>query len=562
MSNRKDDLSVKYSWLVLCAAMVVHVALALPQAMLRRDIRHDEAITLTVATGHQAEYVDAIARETPPHLAWAPAKDWQRFLSMPADHPPELGVIARDLAHRDIHPPLYFWLLSLVARTFGTTLAVGLGLNVLLDCLTILATYVLGKRALRSERAAILAACLWAISPGPLEASLEMRQYALLGLLVPALAAIATYAFDSKSRFGPLHVGTVTILCALGILTHYHFLLLVSAIVLVGIVSLGEKYIARMQKRPVFDALARLLPFDASGVSPGARRNALAFALSSMVGLILGLAVHPFVSEIMRRQGIQAQSFKWQDIPVRIGGVMVGMGRFFVWSVPLIVVWMVVLVLAIVFAIRAPKGTLTNYMQTFDPQMRRLSLWLVLSFGAQAALFLAFRSPAGAMRAKYLALNYSLFACVLAGLLTHPSMPRHALRILAGVMCVSSIVALGTEVRRAWQIDASMPVVVSAPRIIVDTVARGSLPVALWNVPRDTLVFAATQNEILARREQVFWDLEPGTLVVVDRERGTQNGLTTMLEALSKRYRIEESRPAVFGDRIVYTIQERTPIEP
>lgn len=554
------------AWLALIAVIVVHTALALPQAMVRRDIRHDEAITLLTITGHAAQYQQITTTETPPHLVWASARDWQRLLVMPADRPPELGVISQDLAQNDIHPPLYFWLFSFVARMFGASLAVGLGMNVMLDGLTILVTYFLAKRIIRSERGAILAAFLWAISPGPIEASLEMRPYALFGLLVPTFVLLAAQVFNSNSRFRILWACALTILCAVGMLTHYYFLLLVLAFFVVVVLSFSGKYAERMQKRPLFAPLGNIVSFvapaDTSPIAPEARRSAVVFVMSSILGVVLGIAAFPHVFEILQRQGSQVQPFKWMDVPVRIGGVLVGMGRFFVWGVPFTVVWMVVLIVAFFFALRARKGLMASASSSLAMPMRRISLGLFLSFGAQVALFLAFRSPAGAMRAKYLVLDYSLFACVVAGVLVYIVKSRRVERIVAGMMFVSSILALGAEIQRRWQMDASMPVVVSARRIVFESIARGSLPVAMWSVPPDKPVFAANHSEILARRDHLFLNLEPGTLIVVDPARGTAQGRAIMLEAVSKQYRIEESRPAVFGERIVYTLRERTTTQP
>ncbi|MDI1447453.1 glycosyltransferase family 39 protein [Polyangium sp. 6x1] len=516
--------------LVLLAAIVMHAALFLPPALRRRDILHDEAITLLVITGHQAAYDRTIRGDAPPHHAWAPAGEWKRLLTLEPDRPPTLGQIGAELGALDIHPPAYFWLGSLVARAFGATVGVVLGLNLFLDTLTLVALFFLAKWLSRDARVGAVAASLWALSPGPLEASLEMRQYALLGLVMTVFALLASMSLDAASPRRPAVVALLLVMVSgIGVATHYHFVLALGAGLVVAAVSLGRK-------------------------EP---RRALLFASSLTIGATLGLLAHPHVFEVLKRQGEQAQRFAPLDIPVRIGGVFVGMGRFFVWSVPLVVAWMITLVVALVLAIRAPKGSLVAILRPFEPRVLRALALLGLTFGGQVALFLAFRSPAGAMRAKYLALDYPLFACVLAWALLRPTLHRRVQQAVVAVVVVSSTVLVVDELWRAREVEASMSTVTPARRMVLDSVARGSLPLALWNVPAEMPVFAASPADLVAHASDVAAAFEPGTLLVLDPRPEAAERRATLLRLVPACCRAEELHPAVFRGRATYQIVPR-----
>lgn len=515
------------TWLMLCIAFVIHVALALPTTLSRRELHHDDAITLLAITGHQMEYYARIGAKAPPYGVWATAGDWQQFVQLEPSRPPELPRIAEDLAQADIHPPLYFWLFSGVAQRFGATIATGLGLNLVLDLFTILSVFLLGKKVFRDDRKALLGAWLWALSPGPLEAMFEMRQYALLALLTTMFGYFVARKLDTDTRSGFLDALATTILCALGMLTHYHFLLVVCAALALVTVEFGRKNI----------------------------RSISIFALPTLLGTALGLLAHPYVLVILRRQGTQTVPFTWPEFAFRLGGVLVGMGRFLVWSIPMIVLWMIVLVVGIVFALRAPKGTLARVLGSVEGPVRRVLICLGLTFLMQVALFLAFRSPAGAMRAKYLVIDYPFVACGLAWFLTRPATPARIARIIPAVMLMSSLIATVTELVQAKKVADSIHVTNSARRMVLDTVARGSLPVALWNIRPDMPVFAANQDVVAAQADTFKRSLEPGTLLIVDAERGNAKMRAEFQHALAEHFQLREMHMGVFGNRIVYEIQ-------
>jgi uncharacterized membrane protein len=512
-------------WVVLLLAVAVHGILHLPAALLRREIRHDEAITLLAATGHQGEYDATVVTGSPPHGAWAPAGAWKRMLAPEPEKPADPGTIAQDLAALDLHPPLYFWLLAPVVRGFGAGLGPGLGLNLALDVITVLAVFFLTRRLVRDERVAALAALLWSVSPGPLEAALEMRQYSLLGLLAALWALAVARTADGQTRFGALSALALASLAALGMLTHYHFALLIGGGQLVVLYALFRTN----------------------------RQRALLAALATATGACLGLAAHPNFIAIVARQGAWAERFAFADLGARVYKVLVATGNFFVWGVPFQIAWVVAFVVAAALALRG-RIALGELRSSAPAGVVRAWILLALVFGAQVALFMLFRSPSGAMRSKYMTTVYPWMAALVAWAISRPAPPRRAVWAVFAVTAVSALVLCGHEVVNGRFVTASLPVVTSARRLVIDTAARGSLPLTLWNVPDDTPVFAASQRELLEHPERWQNELMPGTIVVIDPSHGSPAGREALVRLLAERLDPVEIHADAWRKRVVFKL--------
>ncbi|MCC6178592.1 MAG: glycosyltransferase family 39 protein [Chloroflexi bacterium] len=147
-----------------------------------------------------------------------------------------------EAAAADIHPPLYYWLLSLWVVPFGNGEAALRGFSVLCGTLTLWTVWRLGLRlGDRSDTtwagpcSGLLAALLLAISPLAVQYSQEVRMYALAGLLSAAStwAAIALLARRSAGerdlRRQALLAGGYGLVAAALLYTHYYGALVVVA---------------------------------------------------------------------------------------------------------------------------------------------------------------------------------------------------------------------------------------------------------------------------------------------------------------------------------------------
>lgn len=184
----------------------------------------------------------------------------------------DLASITRDSA-RDIHPPLYYWLLGGWARVFGTDEAAVRSLSAFLGVVLVALTYALG-RLLAGRWIGLAAAFLAAINPFQIYYAQEARMYMLLaGLAAGAMLSLAGLVNGSgKTRAALLAYGALVSLEAAGLYTHYSFVFVVSALNLAYLLWL---------------ALARRM--DTPGKAPWPLRRLALWLLSQVAVLVLYL---------------------------------------------------------------------------------------------------------------------------------------------------------------------------------------------------------------------------------------------------------------------------------
>ncbi|MDR7520994.1 MAG: glycosyltransferase family 39 protein [Armatimonadota bacterium] len=120
----------------------------------------------------------------------------------------------------DVHPPLYYVLLSVWIRLFGTGEAALRSLGAAASSLTVGATWWLGRR-LGGPWVGGVAAFLAAIAPLQVLAAQEARMYPLLGFLTVVSWSALLGAAEGNRRAWPLYVAATV----LALYTHYFALL-------------------------------------------------------------------------------------------------------------------------------------------------------------------------------------------------------------------------------------------------------------------------------------------------------------------------------------------------
>jgi 4-amino-4-deoxy-L-arabinose transferase-like glycosyltransferase len=134
----------------------------------------------------------------------------------------------------DIHPPLYYWLLSIWAVPFGQGEIALRGFSVLAGTLMVWTTWRLG-RLIGGKAVGLAAAALLAVSPLAVQYSQEVRMYAPAGLLAAAsswaglmlVRALAGGVTDRRRI--ALHAVGYGLLTAALLYTHYYGTLVVAA---------------------------------------------------------------------------------------------------------------------------------------------------------------------------------------------------------------------------------------------------------------------------------------------------------------------------------------------
>jgi len=132
----------------------------------------------------------------------------------------DLAAIARDAA-RDIHPPLYYWLLGGWVRLFGTSETAVRALSALLGVILVALTYALGQRLI-GQWAALVATLLATIHPFQVHYSQEARMYMLLAVLTTG-AVLALVQIVQGSRPALAAWVALVLLEMAGLYTHYSF---------------------------------------------------------------------------------------------------------------------------------------------------------------------------------------------------------------------------------------------------------------------------------------------------------------------------------------------------
>ncbi len=451
------------------------VALAMHSYSVRR-ISHDDGISYLAATGHQGMYSTSA-----PTNIWTSAGEWQALWS-----PSEFGVfriIARDLAEYDIHPPLYFWMLHIWSHLYGITLQTGPFLNIpfhILACLAITAAC----RLLKCPPIICgIAGLLWLFSGSHLLVSTEARQYSLLGMMSAAfLLSLLRFVCNpnySKSIW-------LCLTCALGMLTHYHFILLLT--VCCGMAG-GQLILTKRWR-----------------------------TLSMLAGVVLlasvaFLIMHPTFYLSFGRASSQAQPFAWSEIPNRIRLIQIALlemvlpNRFarimtyLTWRhwLPSMLLAITGIGIAVLTLIKhATKETMMHKIKCFTtiPFVSSLGCLFLI-----ALLYVTCRSPRHAMGAKYLILVSPLLFVFLGQVLAwlysrHRAWATVSLWLLLTVQTAFSAQVTHAAFARGRNLSNHNPLQMGAA-LIIDSTARGVLPTVVWHAPSEMAVFASRQSFLL-----------------------------------------------------------------
>jgi hypothetical protein len=508
-------MSRKASSLLHVLTLLLGTGLLLAQALSLRTVKHDDAITLLAVTGHQA----AFSRGPIPENRWVSAADWQAFWTLR-----ESGLfrtIARDLAHDDIHPPLYFWLLHVWFALGGVGLAYGALLNVPLLVAASLAVTAAARGVGCPPGIAAAVGVLWLLPGAHVALASELRGYGLLAA-VSALFLVALLRFlREPGRGTALGLGAATLL---GMLTHYHFVLL--------LVASGS--LAALQA-----LLAR-------------RRRTLALAVSAVAAAALLFALlHPGFERSFARQAKQAGgSLSTAEVAERAERVL---GAALELSVPPEIAstlvellarhWLptalAALLVAAALAAGAGRGLLAAAREWARTPAAIPPLGGALVVAAVALLFLLGGSERHAMGAKYLVVGSPLLFVALGQLLAAlAERRRSAATALVAVLLVAQA-ASGSwvavrEVQRARR-PALNPLADPAAVVVLDSTRRGVLPAILWHAHPAARVFASEQEDLL---EDGLPDLEdrPSSLYISDRRHdNTRAGREEVLRRFEER---------------------------
>lgn len=174
---------------------------------------------------------------------WVSGSVWRQHLEI--DKPWDYKGIRASIARRDVHPPLYYWLLHTAAVISGElTPRTGGQTNTLLHVLGILALFALAKRITGSSGWALVAAAAWTFGATAIATTYVARQYELLGLLGITSAWLIVSLFQAERRQW-LWATLLALTLAAGLLTHVHAFLLLGAVLVAAVLALAGQFATR-----------------------------------------------------------------------------------------------------------------------------------------------------------------------------------------------------------------------------------------------------------------------------------------------------------------------------
>ena len=144
-------------------------------------------------------------------------------------------IITRTI--NDVHPPLYYLILSIWQGVFGASVISLRGFSVVCGVLTVVLLYLL-MRKLFNEKIAKVAAIFAAIGPFLVRYSDEARMYALAALLAVAATYLLVTALAKTTKRRYLWWAAYGVIVALGLYTQYFFIFIIPAHI---IYTLGTK---------------------------------------------------------------------------------------------------------------------------------------------------------------------------------------------------------------------------------------------------------------------------------------------------------------------------------
>ena len=245
------------TWLITLLLVMATLQFGLA---VRHSLWADELFSLAMATGHSLEHAAAVAKpewgdyvEQELPVTGAELRRYAEFEAKAAG-PAE---VVRAVFLSDTSPPLYYLLLNVWTRIFGVSDIALRSLSIVFSLACLPLVFGIG-RALGGERAATIAAGLFAIAPLSLYYSAEGRMYSLLWFCVLALvwATVRLFQGLGGGRMQTMWVAA----SAAGFLVHYYFLFTWAAVGLFLLLRPGKDSWGKMGMRIAF-VVVLILPW-------------------------------------------------------------------------------------------------------------------------------------------------------------------------------------------------------------------------------------------------------------------------------------------------------------
>ncbi len=446
----------------------------------KHSFSHDESISYLAATANQGNYQRVQEDGAYPYGVWVPASEWKKFF-VPKD-PFAFNQIGSDLAEFDIHPPLYFWLLHIWTLIFKVHPWTGPTLNLVIFSFGVLSLFGLAKFLVQDTTDALFVCCIWAVSPALLDITVEARQYELLGVCT-IFFIWAVLRYKKADTHSWVNWFFIVVSAATGALTHYHFVLVVMGVVLIFILKL-------------FRENRQFFYYALSGIS---------------VGYLISFVLHPkfllSVKQLAVRQGQETQYY-WTSLDFlrRVYATGYTYTRFWAYGNGLQVL---LFCLFLSFAIWVcwkflrNRTAFTNRLKQENvPGIEAVYFFLWIS-SITIILYLLLLSPGNAMTTRHMSLVWPFFAFLPITLLHFVKRRKHLFQwFILLIVVYSGISNVYSNFVSQNNNDLAVEALNRSEFVVVDTVHRGIFPRIFWQIPDETMIFAANQIYLINQFEE------------------------------------------------------------
>ncbi|GEM_PF-1935841 len=533
----------KRQYAVLISILAVACAITLRLIILsdKVDFIGDEVISLLSITGKQEDCVKVLQEKTPPYAVWAPAEEWKDFWRF--DDIFCFNKIRRGLAHKDIHPPLYFWVLHLWSAALGLNMWSGVVLNLLIDLIIMFLLYRFLSYIFADALWASIGIFIWGVSPSVIEASFLIRQYSLLGLWAICLVWQSLKITDAERCSTFKDFLLLALWAGAGLLTHFQFILVIAFCALWFILTLVKH-----------------------------NRKQMVFALLSLcAGGIILLVFNPDMFDSMQRQQLGRQAFSFSDLPYRFACVILAFlpGRtqeiFVKYPVTchiaeITFLLLLILLISLTGICFKKRNIFINVVQETDIKIKYVCLAFVFISGSIILMYLSFLSAEHAMGGRYLFIAWPFAAAVLTLFLRALRKCQKLITFLACFMFLfSSFSFILLKGYFSQQRQAADPVAVlqNIDRIILDNSNVAVLGKLLWHIRPDVEVFVASQKDLLENSSRWTNELDEKTLYVSNISyKATKQGQKRILEIIRQTHSTIPVKGGIWGSAEVFTLRK------
>jgi len=195
-------------------------AFARAPGILERAIWEDEAVSLLETAGHSLP-------------AWPHEPVRAGTLKVVFEGNPTLGQVAADLRNTDVHPPLYYWILTLWRRALGFSLESARALSLVCSIAAVFALFLLLRAA--GAEYPLVGTLVYAFSSDAVLFGAVARNYAVASLCVLLSALLAWLGVEragANGRGAAALLAGAGVFCGLAFQTHYLALFPVAVILL------------------------------------------------------------------------------------------------------------------------------------------------------------------------------------------------------------------------------------------------------------------------------------------------------------------------------------------